>query len=259
MRFMVFEKLRYLTADVPQYLSHHHALGRTFGIEITLNDPSFLRSLDEATYERLARDLKNYELSVHLPFYGLNLGCYDRWIADYSERTLREGLELCARLNIKTAVTHTTIPALLGSHSWKPWLNRFLERKARLELHARAHGVSLRWENTYESDFALFDAMIAQDPDTKFCLDVGHVRCFAKRPITDFIDHLGTRIAHIHLHDNDGTDDHHWPIGKGDVDYVAIMEGFSKMAVDTAVFELEPADFKESLPQIERNILSRLS
>lgn len=258
MRFMVFEKLRYLIEDPARHLAHHQVNGRAFGIEVTLNDTTLMRSIDDATYRQLARDLKDYELSVHLPFYGLNLGCFDRWIGDYSERTLREGLQLCEILGAQKAVTHTTVPALLSDDSRSKWLNRFLARKETIEMHARAHGVALCWENTYETDLALFDAMVAQNHETQFCLDVGHIACFAKYPIVRIIDHLGHRITHLHLHDNDGADDHHWPLGKGTIDFTTVVANLPAMKVDTAVFELEPNDFRESIPQIERVFSSLL-
>jgi sugar phosphate isomerase/epimerase len=34
-----------------------------------------------------------------------------------------------------------------------------------------------------------------------------------------WFDSLGKRLVEVHLHDNDGTDDFHWALGKGDIDF----------------------------------------
>ncbi len=252
MRFLVFEKLGSIVSGGVEALVHHHTREWRFGIEITLNDPVFLRELDAVAVARVKDLVAGYDRTVHLPFYGLNLGCFDRWIADYSERTIRDGIDFCRRIDADRAVTHTTVPFYLGEDARDKWIGRFLERMSLLEAHAAQNGVTLVWENTYERDFSLFDAMIDRYPSVSFCLDVGHAYCFAKRPIADFVRHLGERIRHLHLHDNDALDDRHWALGKGTVDFGAVVDLLPHTAADTAVFELEADDFRESLPQIER-------
>jgi len=250
-RFLVFRKLRDLARGTAAFEESH---GRSIvsGIEVTLNDPVFLRELDAAGRRKVAGLLAPYERTVHLPFYGINLGCFDRWIADYSEKTIREGVDFCREIGAARAVSHTTVPAYLGEEARPKWAPRFLERLERIERHAAERGVSLVWENTYEKDFVLFDAMIERVSSVRFCLDVGHVHCFAKRPVSELVAHLGTRIVHLHLHDNDGLDDRHWAIGKGTIDFEGIVALLPRMAVDTAVFELDPDEFRESVPRIER-------
>ncbi len=252
MRWLVFEKLIDLVVHGGTALGHHRTGARLLGVEVTLNDPAFLRDLDERTRERVRAMLAPYERTVHVPFYGLNLGCFDQWIADYSERTIQEGIEFCHTIDADRAVTHTTVPAYLGEDAFPKWRDRFLERAARLEEQADQAGVQLVWENTYERDFMLFDAMISRIPTVAFCLDVGHAHCFAKRPVADFVMHLGRRIRHAHLHDNDGLDDRHWPIGRGTIDFSGLRDLLPDTEIDSAVFELDRDDFLESLPQIER-------
>ncbi len=259
MRWLVFEKLCDIVSRGEAALAHHRTGACLFGVEVTLNDPVFLRELDERDHERIRETLLPHERTVHVPFYGLNLGCFDRWIADYSEWTIREGIDFCRAIGSDRAVTHTTIPAYVGEDAFPKWRDRFLERMVRLEDHAARNGVTLAWENTYERDFALFDAMIASHPTVSFCLDVGHAHCFAKRPIADFVAHLGRRIRHAHLHDNDGLDDRHWPIGKGTISFSGLNSLFSETARDSVVFELDRDDFLESLPHIERLFGLRLT
>jgi len=249
MRFLVFEKLSDLLKG-EESLEHHHSYDTLFGVEVTLNDPMLLRRLTVTEYEKISSLLASYEKTVHLPFYGLNLGCFDRWIADYSEQTLLEGIVFCHRIGASRAVIHTTIPSYLGEDTRPRWTSRFLDRLEHLENYADRYGVTLVWENTYERDFSLFDAMITRVPSLKFCLDVGHVHCFAHRPFTDFGNHLGSRIIHMHLHDNDGIDDRHWPIGEGKINFAAVVGMLRHMAVDTIVFELAPDDFRTSMPWI---------
>ncbi len=252
LQWLVFEKLSNLVLKGEEALVHHRDDNRMWGVEITLNDPVFLRQMDEVSYDRLRVVMKPYRRTVHLPFYGLNLGCFDRWIADYSEQTLREGIDFCRAVGASRAVSHTTIPAYLGEDAVPKWADRFLEKMIRLEEYAAQNRVTVVWENTYEGDFVLFDSMIRAYSEVVFCLDVGHGHCFAKRPIADFVERWGKRIRHLHLHDNDGREDRHWPIGKGTIDFEEVVTLLPRTAADTIVFELDADDFRESRSRIER-------
>ena len=55
------------------------------------------------------------------------------------------------------------------------------------------------------------------------CLDIGHTNCYSKLPIEDWIKLLGTRIDHIHLHNNDGNKDTHSGLNNGNININEVL------------------------------------
>ena len=83
--------------------------------------------------------------------------------------------------------------------------------------------------------------------DTRFgiCLDTGHACVNSKVDLTEWVQVLGKRVGHVHLHNNDGAYDRHWPLGQGVLDMYAIIEQL-RTQTNCEAYVLE-CDFYESL------------
>ena len=81
------------------------------------------------------------------------------------------------------------------------------------------------------------------DPRLAICLDTGHALCNSSIPLSVWIDDLGTRIQHVHLHNNDGVADRHWPLGKGIASMDAVIDRLlNHTSVEMLVLECDAAD-----------------
>jgi len=83
------------------------------------------------------------------------------------------------------------------------------------------------------------------DPRFRICLDTGHARCNSSIDLMEWITQLNTRIEHVHLHNNDGEMDKHWPLGKGVIHMRSILEGLL-YHTNASMFVLE-CNLQESL------------
>lgn len=83
------------------------------------------------------------------------------------------------------------------------------------------------------------------DPRLRICLDVGHASANSSIGLGEWVDLLGKRIGHVHLHNNDGLEDRHWSLGRGVVNIAATIESLLEKT-DAPVFVLE-CDLEESL------------
>jgi sugar phosphate isomerase/epimerase len=89
------------------------------------------------------------------------------------------------------------------------------------------------------------------DPRFAICLDIGHASCNSNIPLREWISVLGNRIGHVHLHNNDGISDKHWPLGQGILDCAAILRQLCADAnAETYVLE---CDFRDSLKWLYEN------
>ena len=81
--------------------------------------------------------------------------------------------------------------------------------------------ISLGMQNVFDEDPEALSMLIEKvnSPDFGLCFDTGHFNIFSTVPMEHWFESLGKRIVEVHLHDNDGTDDFHWALGKGDIDF----------------------------------------
>lgn len=181
--------------------------------------------------------------SVHLPFYpsvpelreqGL------RWSLIHSDagergnalRGAADGLHAAGVLGAECAVLH------LG---WQrdPWddfsCGWAREAVAALLPVARAAGVRLLLENIISAGTraaalrALLDEL---DPDGEagICLDLGHAHVAGgvMKELTD----AGPRLAHLHVHDNDGSEDAHLAPGQGTIPWNEVRAALAAARYD---------------------------
>ena len=88
------------------------------------------------------------------------------------------------------------------------------------------------------------------DPRLRICLDVGHANAYSEVPVEDWIAMLGGRIAHVHLHNNDGSRDAHAPLNAGIMDIVHILELLDKYAPEAEIC-IESVDAVSCLKTLE--------
>jgi sugar phosphate isomerase/epimerase len=116
-----------------------------------------------------------------------------------------------------------------------------VEAIGRLAAHAASAGVTLMLENLGRS-FARADELrpILDAVDgLAFHLDVGHAhmaqRAGEPNRAGEFLDAFGSRLAHVHVHDNFGADDLHLPLGVGSVDWPFVVRALKRAGYDGTV------------------------
>ena len=214
----------------------------SFGtVEIWLAEPH-VPWRDPAACERFCAQLAEHELragSVHLPFYpsvpqlreeGLKWSVIDPAASARREAIAgaADGLRAAGLLGASCAVLH------LGwqrdawdahAHGWAR------EAVAALLPVARAAGVRLLLENIISSGTraaalrALLDEL---DPagEAGICLDLGHAH--VDGGVMNELRDAGARLAHLHVHDNDGSEDAHLAPGRGSIPWSAVRRALQQ-------------------------------
>lgn len=117
--------------------------------------------------------------------------------------------------------------------------------------HAGGKGVVLCIENLSERYPSFGDAFEAI-PSLRMTLDTGHAQLLSRVNTSfEFIRNAFDRIAHIHVHDNNGgksvKDDLHLPLGKGIIDYPAILNELNNRGYNSTItMEVKPSGMKET-------------
>ena len=191
-------RLAFPLSRAEEALPRLQALG--LGAEVYL-DPALLE--EDALFQSLRRRFSG-KLSVHLPFWNLDLLSPDPEVRGLTLRRLLFGLDRAAELGADRAVFHSGIPH-----------GRTLEEALGLVVRrARTLGVRLLLENSHEPHpEALRPVLEAHAGELGFCFDAAHARVFSRTP--DPGPWLALAPEHLHLNDTDGVYDRHWNLGRG--------------------------------------------
>lgn len=182
-----------------------------FGIGMNLDD--FDHQLEEAKEEMAWYG--NPPLTIHGPFLDLNPMSFDSRIRQATMDRFQQAYEAARELGARKIVYHTCrVPATVFLQGWADRMvdfwNEFLEGKS---------GIGVCMENVFDPEYTgiLEVAERIVHPDFGLCLDIGHAHCFSETPVLEWAKRLGSHIRHVHIHDNDGSRDAHWALGKGNI------------------------------------------
>lgn len=205
-----------------------------------------------ARHKEVAAIIKDHGLAcaIHLPFYEVQPGTSDPAKWRKSRDILLRALEIAAwyepdhlighpeydpQLDSQAAVSGSVAPDLTDrpgerwlEQSAKAWSEILSLSPARLYL-----------ENTCdESPLAILRLLEMLPDQAAMCFDIGHWFSAAGgsrlRNLAQWIEQLGGRLGHLHLHDNHGREDLHLGIGRGDID-------FNEFLALLKVHELKPS------------------
>ncbi len=191
--------------------------------------------------------------SVHLPFYPsvpelINHG--SKWSVIDNESTQRQaaiegaarGLEAAAELGAACAVLHLGWPG----DDWSGDRGQ-LAREAVFQLlpTAKQCGVQLLLENIISDGTRageLVTLLDEVDPDGSagICLDLGHANVEGN-VLSELSDAL-PRLAHLHVHDNDGHCDSHHAPGQGSIPWAQVLNQLAQIEF-SGMGALELRDF----------------
>jgi sugar phosphate isomerase/epimerase len=244
-------------AQVEQHLKVLLELGLTPEIAIKGQE---LDTLDKhlLSHVRQALSAAGVRPTLHAPFFDLNPGALDPLIRQVTYQRLSQSLTVAEYLDAHLMVVHPGVDKWRYPNLEQTWLT--LARAFFTELidQASACDCRLALENIYEESPDTLVQLVDGIASDWFghCFDAGHWQLFGKRSMTEWLDAIGTKLLHLHLHDNHGEADEHLPVGEGTIDFTPLQQKLGAMASQPSI-TLEahsPEHLKRSLLQV-KNIL----
>ncbi|MGE3809814.1 MAG: sugar phosphate isomerase/epimerase family protein, partial [Gemmataceae bacterium] len=154
----------------------------------------------------------------------------------------RRQLDDAARLG----ATHAYI--VPGLDAGAAGMASFTESATQLVAHAEALRMQLCLEHIPRRalpDAAGTLAWLAASPGLKLLLDIGHC-LISGEDAAAIIRQAGPRLGYVHLDDNDGDGDLHWPLLAGKLTRASLTDTLTALATSgynaAAAFELNPAN-----------------
>jgi sugar phosphate isomerase/epimerase len=204
-------------------------------------------ALDGSKVDKLLKIQRaaSIQFTVHCPFVDVNIATPSQWLRVPLMKRLERSLRFASQLRAECYTLHPGLlsrSVILPEKSWD--LN--IQAIKSLLKTARRLGLELAIENMPRSipfllkttdDFKRFFAEFDDPPN--ITLDIGHANTNGELPA--IIKCLRERIFELHIHDNQG-DDEHKPVGEGSINWKVIqayLKGFRGPIVIESVPVLE--------------------
>ncbi len=186
-------------------------------------------------------------LAIHGPFLGMEYAHPDHLIRDVVNRRLDMTFDVALKLKANRVVLHsgyTPEDDLFKLQDvWLKTAVAFWRQEIRRWADA---GIEIVLENDTEQWPDLLVRLVNEvdHPCLGLCLDVGHQHVFSTLTVQEWIRPMAQRLRHIHVHDNDGTGDYHWALGRGTIDFEALYAALNRHVPDVTL-SLEVEDTME--------------
>lgn len=132
---------------------------------------------------------------------------------------------------------------LQNKNSRKTVLGNYIKSLNELSSFARRYNITLMLENG-EEKFECYKYVLDKVSELKVHFDIGHAFISGGMPIIKkFISYFGSRIAHIHIHDNHGKHDEHLALRRGKINWKTVVSSLKKINYNkTITFEVFKSD-----------------
>lgn len=227
-----------------------------YGIGIEFNQFCISRWLDEETIDdtltRMRRQAERCGIClpakaiVHGPFTDLAPAAFDHRFRDLTRTRFDQAAAGTLALGLTCMVVHTGYIPLIFDPRWQVkesigFWQEFLQDKPEDFL--------LLLENVMDEKPALLLDIVdgVDDPRMKICLDVGHVNAISEISVPEWIETLGSRIRHLHLHNNDGIHDLHQPLTEGTLDMEEVLRAVDACCPPDTTLTIESRDCHDSI------------
>lgn len=221
--------------DVLSELAWMAELGLGF-IDLTLEPPR--AAVGEIDPKRIREALARYGMDVvgHTAFY-LPFASPFELVRKASVEELRRCIDAFAVIGARWMNLHPDRHIPMHPRSF--WIERNILSIGELIEYGRDRGVGIMIENL-PGDFNTpqqLGELLDPLPELGLHLDIGHANLLVAHNMTEAIlDTYGSRLRHVHLHDNKGgSADLHLPLGTGNVDVAAAVRALKACRYDGTI------------------------
>ena len=226
----------------------------------------YIEILDDGTHDLnktriavLKEKAKSYDLkySLHAPFADINISSPVKPMLNASLKRLTQSLENANALDAKMWVFHPGQRTGIGQFYPGAEFIQMCESIQMLYGKAEEYGINISMENLPAKYWFLmntpeeFRKMYKQtNLPIGITMDLGHANLEGQ--IKPFFEQLADKIVHIHASNNDGSDDQHFGVEDGNIDYQWLSETLMKIGFDKTVVVESMHKVPESVTKLKK-------
>ena len=230
---------------VMYYVDRTAPVAKEYGMGLEIAEFCVAENLDEKRPEADAEVRRKMavvpDIILHAPYNELCPCAIDSRVREVAAFRFDQAYQAALEYGAPKMVIHagfvpiTYYPGYFVNESVKFW-RRFLE----------THPADIIYclENVTEPEPSYLTRIVdgVDDPRFRMCLDIGHANITGTPP-EQWLEECGTRISHLHIHDNFGhvtggpgsTGDLHLTPGKGSIDIAGLLRRTQELVPDATV------------------------
>jgi sugar phosphate isomerase/epimerase len=215
--------------------------------------------LDKKRIAALKETAKSYSLqySLHAPFADINIASPIKLLLHASLKRLTQSLANANAIDAKMWVFHPGQRTGIGQFYPGADFEQMSQSIKQLYVQAEEFGINIALENLPAKYWFLmstpeeFQRMYKEtNLPIGIALDLGHANLEGQ--IQPFFDLLADKIVHIHASNNDGSEDQHFGVEDGNIDYVWFAETIKKIGYDKSVIVESMHKIPESIRKLKQ-------
>ncbi len=193
-------------------------------------------------------------ISIHGPFVGIRQTHMDCLLKEAVKKRMQMTYEMAKELRPETLVLHSGIIGDIKRwdlvdfwleetiNFWKEEIKRYENEGIKIvieNLVEETPEILIKLCDTVNSDFFAL------------CLDIGHMNVFSELSPSDWVKKMDKRLQYVHLHDNNGENDEHLPVGKGNIDFEIFFDSIKNSENDIIIaLELDHSTPEEKIDNL---------
>ncbi len=228
-------------------------------------DTKYIEILDDGTHDLdkqritlLKEAAKSYNLtySLHAPFADVNIASPVKPLLNASLKRLTQSLANANAIDAKMWVFHPGQRTGIGQFYPGADFKQMCQSIEQLYAKAEEYGINIALENLPAKYWFLmntpeeFQKMYKEtNLPIGITLDLGHANLEGQ--IQPFFNQLADKIVHIHASNNDGSEDQHFGVEDGNIDYNWFAETLEKIGYDKSVIVESMHKVPESIQKLK--------
>jgi sugar phosphate isomerase/epimerase len=228
-------------------------------------DTQYIEILDDGTHDLdkqritlLKEVAKSYNLtySLHAPFADVNIASPVKPLLNASLKRLTQSLANANALDAKMWVFHPGQRTGIGSFYPGADFKQMCRSIELIYAKAEEYGINIALENLPAKYWFLmntpeeFQKMYKEtNLPIGITMDLGHANLEGQ--IQPFFNQLADKIVHIHASNNDGSEDQHFGVEDGNIDYNWFAETLEKIGYDKSVIVESMHKVPESIQKLK--------
>lgn len=201
------------------------------------------------------RVIENFEgrISIHGPFVGIRQTHRDCLLKEAVKKRMQMTYEVAKELKPEILVMHSGIIGDIKKWKltdfwleettafWKEEIKRYEKEEIKIvieNLVEEIPDILIELCDAVNSDFFAL------------CLDTGHMNVFSKLSSSEWVKRMDDRLQYVHLHDNNGENDDHLPVGKGNIDFDSFFDSIKNRKDIIIALELDNSTPEEKLENL---------
>jgi sugar phosphate isomerase/epimerase len=208
---------------------------QSYGLEGVSSPESWAEKLSQ--HREVSKRFKG-DLAIHGPFLGIAYDYKDHLLKDAVQKRLDLIYQVVMDIKPRTLVLHTGYTEEVEKfHLDDSWLESTVTFwKTEIKRYA-SERITVVLENLLEPEPDQMNTLIdrVDNPYLKLCFDIGHANIWSHLTPSEWVEKMGSRLAHVHLHDNHDDIDEHLPVGEGNIDFAPFFDTLYKVVPDVTV------------------------